>query len=134
MEGNLHSKINWASFIVGREFTVFALFYFVIEGNFQVQAPGGAYILRGTLTEGFLCYEFAVLIFGGAYFRNFTVIKIPTLFLSAFFVAYKPTFSFISKLFFLERQLICIHLDWKQWHFCVRSLGSWGVLRGNQFP
>ena len=91
MEGNLHSKIDWASFIVGRKFTVFALFYFVIEGNFQVQAPRGAYIWRGTLTEAFLCYEFAALIFGGAYFRNFTGIKISTLFLSAFFVAHKQS-------------------------------------------
>ena len=42
-------KIDWASLIVGRKFTVFALFYFIFEGNFQVQAPrgGGAYILRG---------------------------------------------------------------------------------------
>ena len=51
-------KIDWASLIVGRKFTVFALFYFVFEGNFQVQAPGGAYIWRGNLTEGFLRYEF----------------------------------------------------------------------------
>ena len=29
------------AFIVGRKFTVFALFYFVFEGNFQVQAPRG---------------------------------------------------------------------------------------------
>ena len=41
MEGNLHFKIDWASFIVGGKFTVFALFYFVFEGNFQVEAPGG---------------------------------------------------------------------------------------------
>ena len=41
MEENLRFKIDWASIIVGRKFTVFALFYFVIEGNFQVQAPGG---------------------------------------------------------------------------------------------
>ena len=27
-------KIDWASLIVGRKFTVFALFYFVFEGNF----------------------------------------------------------------------------------------------------
>ena len=27
----------------------------------------------GDLTEGFLRYEFGGLIFGGAYFRNFTV-------------------------------------------------------------
>ena len=66
-------KIDWASLIVGSKFTVFALFYFVFEGNFQVQALGGAYIWRGDLTEGFLRYEFGGLIFGEAYFRNFTV-------------------------------------------------------------
>ena len=65
MEGNLCFKIDWASLIVGRKLTVFGLFYFVFEGNFQVQAPGGAYIRRGDLTEGFLHYEFEVLIFGG---------------------------------------------------------------------
>ena len=70
MEGNLHFKIDWASQIVGRKLTIFALFYFVFEGNFQAQAPGrgrGAYIWRGNLTEGFLRYEFGRLIFGGAY-------------------------------------------------------------------
>ena len=30
MEGNLHFKINWASLIVGRKFTVFTLFYSVL--------------------------------------------------------------------------------------------------------
>ena len=39
---------NRASLIVGRKFTVFALFYFVFEGNFQVQAPGGL-IFGGTI-------------------------------------------------------------------------------------
>ena len=67
MEGNLRLKIDWATLIVGRKFTVFGLFYFVFEGNFQVQAPRGAYIWRGDLTEGFLRYEFGGLIFGGAY-------------------------------------------------------------------
>ena len=66
-------KIDWASLINRRKFTVFALFYFVFEGNFQVQAPRGAYIWRSDLTEGFLRYEFGGLICGGAYFRNFTV-------------------------------------------------------------
>ena len=66
-------KIDWASLINRRKFIVFALFYFVFEGNFQVQAPRGAYICRGDLTEGFLRYEFGGLIFGGAYFQNFTV-------------------------------------------------------------
>ena len=66
MEENLRFKIDWAGFIVGRKFTVLALFYFLFEGNFQVQAspapPGGAYIWRGDLTKGFLHYEFGGLI------------------------------------------------------------------------
>ena len=41
MEGNLYFKIDWASLIVGRKFNGFALFYFIFEGNFQVQAPWG---------------------------------------------------------------------------------------------
>ena len=60
MEGNLRFKIDWASLIVGRKFTVFALSYFVFEGNFQVQAPrppsrgggwggGGLLIFRGAI-------------------------------------------------------------------------------------
>ena len=56
-----------------RKFTIFALFYFVFESKFHVQAPRGAYIRRGDLTEGFLRYDFEGLINGGAYFRNFTV-------------------------------------------------------------
>ena len=55
-------KIDWASLIIGSKFTVFALFYFVFEGNFPSTSPRGAYIWRGDLTEGFLRYEF-----GGAY-------------------------------------------------------------------
>ena len=70
-------KIDWASLSVGRKFTIFALFFFVFEGKFQVQAPrgggGGAYIRRGDLTEGFLRCDFGGLIHGGTYFRNFTV-------------------------------------------------------------
>ena len=46
-------KIDWASLIVGRKFPVFALLYFVFEGNFQVRAPRvwGAYIWRGLFSE-----------------------------------------------------------------------------------
>ena len=66
-------KINWASLIVGRKFIVFALFYFVFEGNFPSTSPRGAYIWWGDLTEVFLRHRFGGLIFGGAYFRNFTV-------------------------------------------------------------
>ena len=57
-------KIDWASFIVGRKFTVFVLFYFVFEGNFQVQVPD--------LTEGFLRYGL-----GGLYLEgpNFGILR-----------------------------------------------------------
>ena len=56
MEANLRLQIDWASLIVGRKFTVFALFYFVFDGNFQVQAPGGlifggTYKWRGLFSE-----------------------------------------------------------------------------------
>ena len=60
-------KIDWASLIVGSKFTVFALFYFVFEGNFPSTSPRGAYIWRGELTEGFLRYGFGGLMFGGVY-------------------------------------------------------------------
>ena len=66
-EGNMRFKIDWASLIVGSKFTVFALFYFVFEGNFPSTSTWRAYIWRGDLTEGFLRYEFGGHIFGGAY-------------------------------------------------------------------
>ena len=44
--------------VVGRKFNIFALFYFVFEGKFQVQAPWGAYIWTDDLTEVFLRYDF----------------------------------------------------------------------------
>ena len=78
MEGNLRFKIDWAIVIVGSKFTVFALFYFVVEGNFPSTSPWVAYIKntplngpskfwRGHLKECFLHYRFRGLIFGGAY-------------------------------------------------------------------
>ena len=50
-------KFETGVFVVGRKFTIFALFYFVFESKFQVQPP----------REGFLCYDFGGLIFGRAY-------------------------------------------------------------------
>ena len=58
-------KINWASPIVGSTFTVFALFYFVFEGNFPSTSPQGAYIWRGDLTE-----VFCVIGLGGSYLEG----------------------------------------------------------------
>ena len=71
-------KIDWASLIVGSKFTVFALFYFVFEGNFQVQDPGGL-ILGGAISRKVFCVTslgclyLEGIIHGGAYFRNFMV-------------------------------------------------------------
>ena len=68
-------KIDWASLIVGSKFAVFALFYFVFEGNFPSTSPRGAYIRRGDLTQGFLHYWFGGLIHGGAFFSEFYGIR-----------------------------------------------------------
>ena len=83
MEGNLRFKIDWASLIVGSKFTVFALFYFVFEGNFPRTSSWGL-IFGGRLNRGFFALPvwgayiwrslyMEGLIHGGAYFRNFTV-------------------------------------------------------------
>ena len=58
----MHFKFDWASLIVGSKFIVFALCYFVFEGNFPSTSPRGDYIWRV-----FLRYRFEGLIFGGAY-------------------------------------------------------------------
>ena len=63
--GNLCFKIDWASLIVGSKFTVFALFYFVFEGNFPSTSPWEAYIWRGDLTKGFCITDS-----GGLYLRG----------------------------------------------------------------
>ena len=62
MEGNLCFKIDWASLIVGSKFTVLLCFTLSLRAIFQVQAPGGDYIWRCDLTEGFLRYRFGGLI------------------------------------------------------------------------
>ena len=64
-EENLRFKIDWASLIAGWKFTVFSLFYFVFEGNFQIQASGGLY-LEGRFNGGF----FALRILGAYIWRG----------------------------------------------------------------
>ena len=73
-------KIDWVIAYSWKEIYHFCFFYFIFEGNFQVQAPAGAHTRRGDLTEGLLRYTFRGLTFGGAYtwrayFRNFVVIN-----------------------------------------------------------
>ena len=58
-------KIDRASHIVGSKFTVFALFYFVFEGNFPSTSPRGAYNWRGDLTQ-----RFCVTRLGGLYLEG----------------------------------------------------------------
>ena len=66
MEGNLRFKIDWASPIVGRKFTVFALFYFVFEGNFPSTSPPGGLYLEGQFNGGF----FALRVWGAYIWRG----------------------------------------------------------------
>ena len=72
MEGNLRFKIDWASLIVGRKFTVLLCFTLHLKAISKYKSPGGLY-LEGPFNGGFLRYEFGGLIHGRAYFRNFTV-------------------------------------------------------------
>ena len=70
---------DWANLIVGSKFTVFALFYFVFEGNFLSTNPRAGLYLEGRFKGGFFLVTglgglyLVGLIHGGAYFRNFTV-------------------------------------------------------------
>ena len=41
MEGNLHFKINWASLIFGKKFTVFLCFALYCRTISKYKAPGG---------------------------------------------------------------------------------------------
>ena len=56
--GKFAFQIDWASLIIS---------YFVFEGNFQVQVPGGLIFGETIKRRVFLCYEFWGLIFGEAY-------------------------------------------------------------------
>ena len=58
-------KIDWASRIVGSKFTVFALLYFVFEGNFPSTSPRGLY-LEGRFNGGF----FALPVWGAYIWRR----------------------------------------------------------------
>ena len=68
-------KIDLAGLLLERNLcycAVFALFFWYLRAISKYKPPL-AYIRRGDLVEGFLCYEYDGHIFGGAYFRNFTV-------------------------------------------------------------
>ena len=58
-------KIDGPSLIVRMKFIGFALFYFVFEGNFQVQSPRSLY-LEGEFNRGF----FALRVWGAYIWRG----------------------------------------------------------------
>ena len=64
-EGNLCCKIDWVSLIVRSKCTIFALFYFVFEGNFPGKSLQGTYF-EGRFNGGF----FAFVGGGGGIFRE----------------------------------------------------------------
>ena len=84
----------------GKEITIFALFYFVLGGKFQVQAPGGACIRRGDLTESFF-----VLRFWGAYIWRGLFSE----FYGIFIVRKNSKSQSSSYLYFNFFQAVCIH-------------------------
>ena len=59
-------KIDWASLILERKFTVSLCFTLYLRAISKYN-PWVAYIWMGNLTEGFLRYEFGGLIHGGVY-------------------------------------------------------------------
>ena len=71
-------KIDWASLILRRKFTVFLCFTLYLKAISKYKPPGGLY-LEGRFNGGFFALRvwgglyLKGLIHGGAYFRNFTV-------------------------------------------------------------
>ena len=111
MEGNLCFKIDWASLIVGSKFTVFALFYFVFEGNSKYKPVGGLY-LKGQLNGGFFALPFGGLIFGGAYtwrglFLEFYSMRLEPVLPILCLVGILPILCFLATAFSLESVFYC---------------------------
>ena len=62
----MHFKIDWVSLIVGSKFTIFALFYFVILGQFCKYKPPGVLYLEGRFNGVF----FALPVWGAYTWRG----------------------------------------------------------------
>ena len=71
-EGNLRFEIDWASLTVGSKLTVFALFYFVFQGNFPSTSPRGGLYLEGRFNGGF----FALPVWGAYIWRGLCILYI----------------------------------------------------------
>ena len=110
-EGNLRFKIDWSSLIVGSELTVFALFYFVFEGNFPSTSPWEAYIWRGDLMEGFFALPVWGAYIGGVYTWR-----------GLFWEFYGIVTLYIYFSFLLSATKE--HLSWKSW---VDTVGEYSI-------
>ena len=75
--GKFAFRNRLGSLLPGRKFTIFLCFSLYLRAISKYKLPrgGGGLYLEGRFNGGFLLrYEFGGLIFGGAYFRNFTVL------------------------------------------------------------
>ena len=66
MEGNLCYKIDWASLIVERKFTVLLCFTFYLRAFSKNKPRGGCLYLQGRFNGGFFC----VTSLGGLYLEG----------------------------------------------------------------
>ena len=72
------------SLIAGRKFTILLCFTLYLRAISKYKPPGVLY-LEGRFNEGFFCVtSLGGLIFGGAYFRNFTVFLVRVMSLRAY--------------------------------------------------
>ena len=65
MEGNLHFKIDWASLILGRKFTIFLCFTLYLRAIFKykpLEGAGGGLYLEGLKNGGYFAFTYE---FGG---------------------------------------------------------------------
>ena len=66
MEGNLRFKIDWASLILGRKFTVFLCFTSYLRAISKYKPPKGGLYLEGRFNRGF----FALRVWGAFTWRG----------------------------------------------------------------
>ena len=69
-------KIDWPSLLLGRKLTVFLCFTLYLRAIFKYKSGGGGGLyLEGAIYRKVFCVtSLRRLLFGGAYFRNFTVV------------------------------------------------------------
>ena len=64
-------KFAFQKLVIARKFTIFPLFYFVLEGKFQVQPPRGGLYSEGRFNRGFFALRFC----GGSFSEFYGIFK-----------------------------------------------------------